>query len=241
MSEKTHSKRPSKKATKSSTSSSSRRAVAVAEVEQAPVAVVPDVSELVEEIPRESVVDARDVGEITLAAVGEPTTTRSARVSISKESHLEHFDQVLSLLRAETDATALDKSRVVASKIWRNLERELKRLRADSARLVKGKKRVSTNSTNGGFMKPVRISKAMAKFAGWDPKELRSRVDVTKAVCDYVKTHNLQNPADKRQILVDTKLSKLLDYNPDKEEKPLTYFYLQRKLQPHFEKAVVVA
>jgi chromatin remodeling complex protein RSC6 len=80
----------------------------------------------------------------------------------------------------------------------------------------------------------------MAKFTGWDQSELRSRVEVTKFICNYVKENNLQNPTDKRQIVSDKKLSKLLDYN-SKEEKPLTYFYLQTKLKSHFEKVPAVA
>jgi upstream activation factor subunit UAF30 len=89
-------------------------------------------------------------------------------------------------------------------------------------------------NTTSGFMKQVPISKEMAKFANWDPSQLRSRVEVTKFICDYVKQHNLQNPQDRRQILPDDKLSKLLNYDAKKSDKPLTYYYLQRVIQPHF-------
>jgi chromatin remodeling complex protein RSC6 len=162
-------------------------------------------------------------------------------MAITKESLLEGFDRVRLLIKEETDATSIDKTRVVHTKVWRELDRQVKRLRADTARLVKSKRKRSETaggepSLNGGFKKPVAISKTMAKFAGWDAGSLRSRIDVTKLVCDYIRTNNLQNPNDRRQIVCDKKLAKLLDYDPAKDDKPLTYFYLQRKLQQHFPK-----
>ena len=81
----------------------------------------------------------------------------------------------------------------------------------------------------------------MAKFTGWDKDELRSRVDVTKFLCQYIRENNLQNPKDKRQILADSKLQKLLKYDPKKESDPLTYFKLQSSLKPHFVKTELPA
>jgi chromatin remodeling complex protein RSC6 len=82
-------------------------------------------------------------------------------------------------------------------------------------------------------MKPVKVSNDMAKFAGWDPVQLRSRIDATKYICQYIRDHNLQNPADRRQINPDEKLGKLLGYDA-KKEKPLTYYSIQQKIQQHF-------
>ena len=75
----------------------------------------------------------------------------------------------------------------------------------------------------------------MSKFTGWDEDELHSRADVTKYICAYVKKNGLQNPDDGRQIMPDTKLQKLLGYDP-RSDKTLTYFNLQTflKRQNHF-------
>jgi hypothetical protein len=75
-----------------------------------------------------------------------------------------------------------------------------------------------------------------------DAEQMRSRVEVTKFICDYIKSNNLQNPQDRRQIVPDSKLCKLLDFKPvkdgkDKDGKALTYYYLQQKIQPHFVQA----
>jgi chromatin remodeling complex protein RSC6 len=96
------------------------------------------------------------------------------------------------------------------------------------------KTKVNGASNGSGFMKPVKISKEMAKFTGWDGRELKSRVDVTKYLCNYIKNNDLQNEADRRQIKPDKKLAKLLNYDEKKDGCPLTYFYLQKKMQPHF-------
>ena len=80
----------------------------------------------------------------------------------------------------------------------------------------------------------------MAKFTGWNATELKSRVDVTKYLCNYIKEHNLQNPEDKRQIIPDAKLAKLIKYDSKKENEPLRYYSLQRFLKPHFLKDTTV-
>jgi chromatin remodeling complex protein RSC6 len=129
-------------------------------------------------------------------------------------------------------------------KFLRTLNKKLKTLRNQSGRIIKQKnstKKTVTNNVNSGFLKPVAISNEMAKFTGWDPTELKSRVDVTKFLCSYIKDNDLQNPKDRRQIFADAKLSKLLKYDSKKEEKPLTYFMIQKCLKNHFPKSEVIA
>ena len=124
-------------------------------------------------------------------------------------------------------------------KFLRTLNKRLKTLRNQSSRVIKQRNsstRKATNNTNSGFLKPVKISNEMAKFTGWNANELKSRVDVTKYICNYIKENNLQNPTDKRQILADNKLSKLLNYDPKKANEPLTYYRIQSYIKPHFLK-----
>jgi chromatin remodeling complex protein RSC6 len=83
-------------------------------------------------------------------------------------------------------------------------------------------------------MKPVKVSDEMAKFAGWDPAQLKSRIEATKYICQYIKDNNLQNPDDKRKINPDSRLSKLLGYTPSSEN-PLYYYTIQQKIQKHFK------
>ena len=90
---------------------------------------------------------------------------------------------------------------------------------------------------NGGFEKPVPISSELARFCHWSDEDLKSRVDVTKFICDYIAEHNLQNPDDRRQIRPDNKLKKLLGYDPKKQD-VLRYYTIQTCLKDrgHFLK-----
>jgi chromatin remodeling complex protein RSC6 len=124
------------------------------------------------------------------------------------------------------------------------LGKKLKALKSQSSRIISKRnpsQRKTGTNTSSGFLKPVAISKDIAKFAGWDVKEKKSRVAVTKALCDYIKEHKLQNEKDKRQILPDAKLCKLLNYDPKTASQPLTYFHLQSLLKNHFIKETATA
>ena len=96
------------------------------------------------------------------------------------------------------------------------------------------KKKKKVANSNSGFLKPVDISKELSVFLNWTPGEKHSRVEVTKAVCNYVKTNNLQDENDRRNIVPDSKLVKLLRYNKKEETEPLTYFRIQSFLKVHF-------
>ena len=92
--------------------------------------------------------------------------------------------------------------------------------------------------SSSGLMKPVEISERLSKFMGIPVGTNQSRVAVTNALCAYIKTKNLQNQANKRQILPDAELTELLGYTDKVAETPLTYFYIQQLIQKHFVKQV---
>lgn len=156
-----------------------------------------------------------------------------SKLKVTEKEELDQcFEQYAKALEYELEQTRLDKSRKVNVKTWRLLLTEIRRLKNISLKVMKKPKR-RTENTQSGFMKPVRISKELASFAGWSVNDLRSRVEVTKFICNYVKQNNLQNPSDRRQILVDDKLGKLLNHSSSSST-PLTYYLLQKKIQPHF-------
>ena len=57
--------------------------------------------------------------------------------------------------------------------------------------------------------------------------------EVTQEVNKYIKAHNLQNPANKKEIKADSTLTKLLNLKKDDD---LNYFSLQKYLKDHFPK-----
>ncbi|HXO18683.1 MAG TPA: SWIB/MDM2 domain-containing protein [Thermoanaerobaculia bacterium] len=61
---------------------------------------------------------------------------------------------------------------------------------------------------NSSFMKPVQPDAALAAVVGSAPLP---RTEITKKLWDYIKSHNLQNPANKRMIRADDKLRAVFD------------------------------
>lgn len=174
--------------------------------------------------------------EVELVQEVEPLTfgldiTSSRRRALERDELETYFDQYIKAVESELEQSRENKNRKVNVRTWRLLLNEIRRLKSVSLRVMKKPKKRSENAQSG-FMKPVHISQEMADFAGWNLSELKSRVDVTKYICNYIKEHNLQNPQDRRQILADDKLSKLLKHSSS--DTPLTYYLLQKKIQPHF-------
>jgi len=58
----------------------------------------------------------------------------------------------------------------------------------------------TTTTKPSAFMKALKPSTALAVVVGSEPLP---RTEVTKRLWDYIKAHDLQNPANKRNILCD--------------------------------------
>ena len=110
--------------------------------------------------------------------------------------------------------------------------RELKAAQKNSEKKRKpsGKARAPS-----GFVKPTKISNDLAVFLEKDQGTEMARTEVTREINKYIRTNNLQDPANGRKINPDTKLRKLLEV-PMTED--LTYFNLQKYLSKHFPKQV---
>lgn len=85
------------------------------------------------------------------------------------------------------------------------------------------------------LQKPVAISNELCKFLGFEADTEHSRQEVTAAINSYIKDNNLQNPENRRFILLDgsdaaLRLKTLLR-DPDQ---PVTFFNIQRYLKPHY-------
>jgi chromatin remodeling complex protein RSC6 len=167
-----------------------------------------------------------------------PSTTKRTRRVVDKDSILSDFDTLLTQIEGQIEIIKTSGTKTpVGMKYFKGLSRQLKQLRGDVGKNIKVKRQINKDgSKTSGFLKPVSVSDAVSSFAGWKKGELHSRVEVTKYICDYVKSNDLQNPKDRRQILPDKKLRSLLSLK-EKESEPLTYYSLQRCIQPHFIKA----
>jgi upstream activation factor subunit UAF30 len=176
--------------------------------------------------------------EVDVSDVDSPSSqddVKKKRRVPTKDSVNEGFDELVSSIDEEIQRLRESSGKAKGVKFLRSFGKKVKTLHSHTARLMKQKVKTNRkNNTNSGFLKPVQLSKEMAKFTGWDHNELKSRVDVTKYICNYIRENKLQNPEDRRQILADKKLSKLLDYSADDDKKPLTYYRIQTYMKKHF-------
>lgn len=78
---------------------------------------------------------------------------------------------------------------------------------------------------NSAFMKPMTISPELAKVVGAGPMP---RSEVVKKLWEYIKKNDLQNPANKRNILADDKLKVVFGGKGE-----VTMFEMTKLVSPH--------
>ena len=118
------------------------------------------------------------------------------------------------------------------------LQKEVLRERKESKKKEsKIKKKSDKKRSPSGFAKPAPITPELANFLSVEHNVQLARTDVTSKVISYIKEHNLQNPLNKKEIIPDADLSKLLQPG---EKDIITFFNLQTYLKKHFIPTTVV-
>lgn len=132
------------------------------------------------------------------------------------------------------------KAEVVETMDHEALVKEVLKLRADLKRLQKVVRKLSKGEEDedkpkklSGFAKPMKMSKELCEFLGVSEDTLMARTDVTKEINKYVKANNLQNPENKRELILDAKLKTILTVPSDVT---LTFFNLQKYMSHHYLK-----
>jgi chromatin remodeling complex protein RSC6 len=196
---------------------------------QVETVVEPTVEE--ETVEEETVVENEPTEETT-----EETTKKEKSRLITRDMLNDEFSELLQLI--ETEITKMregNEKGVKGVRFLRTVSKRLRVLNTHSNRVAKTKRKANPNkSSTSGFLKQVKISSELQTFTGWKTNDLHSRVDVTKFICNYIREHNLQNPSNRREILPDQALSKLLRYDTKTELNPLTYPKIQTHIKPHF-------
>tara|TARA_A100001011_G_C14314995_1_gene847554 strand:+ start:2999 stop:3697 length:699 start_codon:yes stop_codon:yes gene_type:complete len=190
------------------------------------------VNEVVKEVVKEELVKEEvKTSEVETSEVEMSTEEKQT----DRDTILEGFDALSQMIDTEIQTLRENPQKQKGIKFLRSLNKNIKLLRSQSTKVLKRKtKNQRKNNRNSGFLKPVSISNEMAEFTGWNVDELRSRVEVTKYICDYITQNKLQNPEDRRQIKPDEKLKRLLSLKGDED---LRYYSLQTHLKQHFPKS----
>lgn len=121
---------------------------------------------------------------------------------------------------------------------YKNLEKYVNKEVKASQKASSKKVKRSGNRQPSGFVCPTLISDELAAFLGKPAGTEMARTAVSKEINQYIRTNNLQDKVNGRQINADAKLATLLKLsNTD----VLTYFNLQKFMKIHFTKNSVTA
>jgi chromatin remodeling complex protein RSC6 len=180
------------------------------------------------EVPEETFPDDADV------------STRAPRKKPTIMDHIGHYDQLFNLLDTEIDRKSREKEKGTRS--LRTIRKTLIQMRKEVPQITRSKearKQSSTRKeTTSGLMMKFVISNELADFLKVPRSTRLSRVEVTRAICIYAHlkdnekrdemlrwkylnpggTRNLQFPQDKKAIIPDKALSKLLRYDEYKKK-----------------------
>ncbi|AAS50756.2 ABL015Cp [Eremothecium gossypii ATCC 10895] len=98
-----------------------------------------------------------------------------------------------------------------------------KRPRKRDADKPRKKRANQSDNPNSFHMRPVQLSEPLQRLLG---EEQLPRTQVVKAVWDYIKQHQLQNPDDRREILCDAAMEPVFG-------KKMTMFSMNKILSQH--------
>ncbi len=174
-----------------------------------------------------------------------PVAAAPVPVPVAAEPVVEAAE-VVEEVRLDTEVKAVTSRLLALREMVSELVTEAKRLEKKSTKLQKlaDKRRKRKAPVEGEEAKPARvsifqiptdISPQLCAFLGRPAGGQESRSNVTKFVTTYVKEQNLKV---KHDINPDAKLRALLNVKP---EDKLTYFNLQKYLNPHYLKKAPVS
>ena len=112
--------------------------------------------------------------------------------------------------------------------IEKNVKKQMKEF---SKEIIKNKSKNKGNRKPSGFAKPSKVTNELCEFMNKKEGEEIARTEVTKALCSYIKEHNLENKENSKIIYPDNKLKTLLGIEDGQE---LTYFTIQKYMNKHF-------
>jgi chromatin remodeling complex protein RSC6 len=175
----------------------------------------------------EAPVDVPVKGKKVAVPVSEVVVAPVAPV-VEEPTQVSTFDELV--IKINSFASTLKETQTLLKALSKEYDRMKKTVEKTE------RKRANARTNPNGFAKPAKITDEMHEFLGVPKGTEISRTDVTRRVNAYIKEHNLYNPTNKRIILPDAKLRKILGASPDQE---VTFFNLQRFLSASFVKKAV--
>ena len=123
----------------------------------------------------------------------------------------------------------------------KDLKKDINKLNNDVIKLEKSKKKkilklqkkaeIKKKRKPSGFAKPLNVTNDLCNFMGKNKGSKIARTEVTQYLIKYIKDNNLQNNENKKNIIPDKRLKRLLKL---KNKDELTYFNLQKYMNVHY-------
>jgi chromatin remodeling complex protein RSC6 len=197
--------------------------------------VKPVVEAKVVEVVEAAKPEAPKKGKAAAKAPAAPKTDEVAPVVAPTDEKADGDEKTDGALSENVVQVLADKIGNLAS-IVKDIQASLKPVLKEHDKLRKiveriQKKRDNARKSPSGFAKPNKISDELCDFIGVPHGTEKSRTDITRYINAYVKEHNLNKPTNRRIILPDEKLKKILKINNNEE---VTFFILQRLISHHF-------
>lgn len=172
-------------------------------------------------------------------STGTTTTTTNSTPNVSDNSSTETVDDPIQsdLSQLATQVAGLMSTLKDVSATIKVLQRTYQRTcKAHAAALhnAVGKKKRVVRTGEPRQQALGTASPAMTQFLGLTPGTFISRRDVVEGLNQYIKTESLQLPTDGRVIVPNDALRNLLNVEPSTK---LTYFNMQKLINPHFKVA----
>ena len=140
---------------------------------------------------------------------------------------LNGFDAIFETLATFKQCASTLQSQIRV--LEKGIKKEIKSMQKEINKKSKtGKKKPS------GFAIPSKVTDELCEFMGRDKGCKIARTDATKFISKYIKEKHLQDKEDRRVIIPDEPLKKLLKIG---EYDELTYFNLQKHMNKHFVKS----
>ena len=170
-----------------------------------------------------------------VVATPAPTPATSEATTTETFTPLQQIDQGFSSL--STKMAEFKAMYATINTELRALQKNIQRYMKDTSKRNKRNKSADPNRPKrqpSGFAKPALISNALCSFLGKPEGTEMARTEVTKYLTQYIKNNELQDQENRRKIVPDAKLKKLLNVNDSDE---VTYFNLQKYMKVHFPKS----
>ena len=132
------------------------------------------------------------------------------------------FDDVIDTLTLFKKNITLLQSQI--RDLEKTVKKEIKTIKKDANKKRKIRK-------PSGFAKPSKVSDELCRFMNKECGTEIARTEVTQYIINYIKSNVLQCEENKRLIIPDHSLKKLLGVENNQE---ITYFNLQKYMNRHF-------